>query len=414
MLATRKSGILITIFFLLTVSACASEPEPTVVPTATLTATLAPTTAPTHTATLEPTKTLTVRPVGSLTATPRPSTTPSLTATPRPTLTPTHTATPRPSATSSPTVTPSPTATPTLVPPDWQIQTLLVGPGQPARLYVLQFARDPSPDTSRVRLLVSDDTGTTWKPFEGGLPAAPSCVHNINLDYATADPLYASTCQGLYRWTSGAWNLISPQETGMIAIVYQQSNTIWATGYKASDAPILHSYDGGKTWSDSSSGMVHFSGIANIGIDPRDPNTVYAIINPKYAGSYLRRGTANGLWQTIPTPLKNAQIDIGMTIDGTTSTLYVTAYDSTKSRWQLWRSTNANDPDIGKISWDMLYDFGAGVSATVLASGTSSQGLAIYVRLLSNCSPSGSSCQVSTQRTMDSGKTWTIINIPSF
>ena len=202
----------------------------------------------------------------------------------------------------------------------------------------------------------------------------------------------------------------------MIAIVYQQSNTIWATGYKSLEGPVLRSSDSGKTWSTASSGLVHFSGIANLGIDPRDSNTLYAIINPKYAGSYLRRGIATGLWQTIPTPLKNTQIDTGMTIDGATGALYVTAYDSAKSRWQLWRSANANDPDIGKISWEMVYEFSANVLTTVLASGSSPQGLALYVRLSSaNCNPgAGIPCYTLVQRSLDSGKTWALLDIPGF
>ena len=416
----KKLSLLLFALIVLSISACESAPEPTPVPT------IAPTDipptatiAPTQTATIEPSKTATVRPIGSLTATPRPSVTPSLTATPRPTATPTNTATPRPTATptntATPTrtVTPSPTATVTPIPPDWTTQSILVSSG---RLYALQSTRDSSPDAARVRFLVSDDSGATWKPFAGGLPTSPACIHNINLDYATADALYASTCQGLYRWANGAWNLVSSQETGMVAIVYQQSNTIWATGYKSSDSPVLQSGDGGKTWGNAATGLVHFSGVANLGIDPRDANTLYAIINPKYAGSYLRRGTSTGLWQTIPTPLKSAQIDTGMTIDGATGMLYVTAYDPAKSRWQLWRSANANDPDIGKISWEMVHEFGANVLVAVLASGATPQGLAIYVRLsTANCSPStGIPCYSFVQRTTDNGKTWTTVDVPGF
>lgn len=202
----------------------------------------------------------------------------------------------------------------------------------------------------------------------------------------------------------------------MVAIVYQQASTIWATGFKSSDSPILRSNDSGKTFNGAATGLVHFSGMANLAIDPRDANTLYAIINPKYAGSYLRRGTAAGLWQTIPTPLKSAQIETGMTIDGATGNLYVTAYDSAKARWQLWRSANANDPDIGKISWQMINEFGANVLATVLASGTTPQGLAIYVRLMNaNCNPSaGILCYPIVQRTLDNGKAWTTIDMPGF
>jgi hypothetical protein len=61
--------------------------------------------------------------------------------------------------------------------------------------------------------------------------------------------------------------------------------------------------------------------MANLGIDPRDSNTLYGIIQPKYAGSYLRRGTTEGNWETMPTPKDNATIETGMAIDGASGAL---------------------------------------------------------------------------------------------
>ncbi len=252
---------------------------------------------------------------------------------------------------------------------------------------------------SLARLFISDDFGLSWKPFPGGLPAS-QCIHSMNLAYATPDALYTSTCQGLYRWSGNRWVSISPRETGMVAIVYNQPQIIWATGLFGQGA-VLRSDDDGANWIQADNGLVSFNGVANIAIDPRQANTLYAIIWPKYAGSYLRRGTSNGQWTTMPTPLNNIQIDIGMTLDGATGALYVSAL-------------NPSVADVNQVTWEMVHDFGEGTLVTVLASGWSPQGLALYARLSpANCSPlAGVSCDSTVQRSLDGGRSWSPVVIP--
>jgi hypothetical protein len=343
-------------------------------------------------------------------------------ATPKPSPTFTPTSAPQPPATATPTLpfTPTsapkqtPSATPTAAAVEkWQVRTLLAGPGQPGRLYVL-LTDEPSGawPAQRARFLISDDDGKSWSPFPGGLPAG-GCVRNVNLDYATPDALYASTCQGLYRWSGSAWVLISPQETGMVAVVYGTPQIIWATVPFASGGAVIRSDDGGATWTPASSSLVHFNGVANLGIDPRDANTLYAVIWPKYAGSYLRRGAANGQWQTMPTPLNNAQIDTGMTIDGATGALYVTAY-SPAGTWELWRTLNPSVPDVNGVQWELVYDFGGDAAwATLLASGWSPQGLALYALLTPWLDkPSGLVGDPVLHRSVDGGQTWSPLPVP--
>lgn len=321
-------------------------------------------------------------------------------------------------ATPQPTSTPLPTPTPTPTPKveeDWEVRTLLAGPGSPGRLYALltEMASGAWP-AERVRFVVSDDYGQTWFPFPGGLPAGAGCIRNVNLDYAPpGDALYASTCQGLYRWTGGQWALLSPQETGMVAIVYGQPQRIWATGIFQSSAPVIRSSDGGATWVPASDGLIHFNGVANLGIDPRDANTLYAVIWPKYAGSYLRRGNANGQWQTMPTPRNNSQIDTGITIDGATGALYVTSF-SPSLTWQLWRSLDPRTPDVNAVQWELVHDFGPDISwATLLASGWSPDGLALYANLSSWVDKStGEVGPPALHRSLDGGQTWASLLIP--
>jgi hypothetical protein len=159
--------------------------------------------------------------------------------------------------------------------------------------------------------------------------------------------------------------------------------------------------------------LVHFNGVANIAIDPHTSNLLYAIIWPKYAGSYLRRGTASGGWDTLPTPLNNTQIEIGMTIDGATGALYVTVYNFqsgsvTSPRMQVWRAIDPSRPDVRAVTWDQIYDFGENLIANLLASGWSPQGLALYARLTpTNCNNvTDPKCITSVQRSLDGGKNW--------
>jgi hypothetical protein len=258
------------------------------------------------------------------------------------------------------------------------VRTLLVGPGEPGRLYALQadstLAAWPA---TRARLLVSDDYGEHWGPFSGGLPPG-DCVVNVNLDYAQVDALYASTCQGLYRWSGSEWALLSPQQTGMVAVVYGDPQAVWATESFSEGAAIIRSTDGGATWSPAPNPPVTFNGVANLGIDPRDANRLYAIIWPKYAGSYLRRGTAQGQWQKMPTPDNDSTIETGMTIDGATGALYVTL---TFPRSEIWRSPNPSAPDTAQVSWELVHTFGRDARVDLLASGWSPSGLALYANI---------------------------------
>lgn len=362
---------------ILMTTACATTPTPTTVLPAT--PTRVPTVAPTVFAP-QPSATgvATSKPVASATKAP------VATAAKSPTLTPTRAASPNTTS--------------------WYVRTILIGPGQPGRLYALLVDYPYSlAEVQRARLIISDDSAATWTLFAGGIPVAPACLRNINLDYAARDALYASTCQGLYAWSNNEWKQISSKETSMVAIVYGQPKNMWGLDQRGS---IVKSVDSGKTWQPSATGPVTFSGLANLAIDPREPNLLYGIINPKYAGTYLRRGKADGNWDFMPTPMNNAQIETGMTIDGATGDLYVTARNVETAHWGVWRSRNPSVADINSVAWESVYEFGDDLWASILASGTTPQGLALYVRLTDF-----DNNRTALMRSLDSGKTWKTIEI---
>ncbi len=303
------------------------------------------------------------------------------------------------------------TAASVIPPPTLVVESLLVGPGKPGRLYA--YLRDGYSlmlDHKFARIVVSEDQGANWSAFPGGLPVAPECMYNLNMDYATVDELYASTCQGIYHWTGvNKWRRISDLKTRMVAVTYHQPMNLWAAVISTTSAPVAKSTDGGATWKDASTGLVHFNGVENVAIDPRSPTTLYAIIMPKYAGSYLRRKMGDNQWQEMTTPLDNSQIEVGMTIDGATGSLYITARDAVtnlgQGNWQVWRSPNPNAP-MDAVKWERVYDFGDAAWASMLASGWSPQGLALYARVTL------ADYQQILMRSLDSGKTWTTVKTP--
>jgi hypothetical protein len=296
----------------------------------------------------------------------------------------------------------------------WQVATLLAAPGEPGRIYALvQDGSGPlwAFPSSRVRLMISDDFAVTWAPFPGGLPVASDCMVNVNLDYAAPDALYASTCQGLYAWNRdlAAWEQRSDRLTDVVAVAYGEPDTLWAAAHGDG---VIRSGDGGRTWQDASDGLVTFGGMANLGIDPHDNNTLYGIIRPQYAGSYLRRGTAEDSWVTMPTPQDNATIETGMAIDGGSGALYVTTQLVPVG---LWQSRNPATPNVDDAQWELLHDFGPNVQASLLASGWGPQGTALYANLWPLTPLAGGGAEVGApvlHRSLNGGQSWQPLPTP--
>ncbi|MEZ4864671.1 MAG: hypothetical protein R3C14_25395 [Caldilineaceae bacterium] len=285
-----------------------------------------------------------------------------------------------------------------------KVRTLLVAPGEPGALYAL--LSDEPDDTAPVkngRLLISRDFGVTWAPAPSGLPGAEGCLNNVSMDYYGATALYASTCQGLYRWSEAqpTWTLLSPEPTGMVAVTYGNADLIWGTKpFGVEGAPVMRSQDGGKSWTDVA--MAHTQGVATLGISPHDSRTGYAITWPDATGSNLRRGSFFSDWQVMPTPLNSAVISPAMTIDGGTGALYVT---TTANGAQLWRSTNPDTSNVENVQWEKVYDFQPSDQVELLASGWSSakDELAIYANLHQM---TDGAQKFTLIRSVDSGRNW--------
>lgn len=287
-----------------------------------------------------------------------------------------------------------------------KIRTLLVAPGEPGALYALltDEADDTAPATN-ARFLMSPDFGVTWNAAPSGLPVPEDCLYNINMDYYAPTALFASTCQGIYRWAEAtdSWSSVSGEETGMVAVVYGNDNLLWATRFVGADeAPIVLSQNGGQSWQEIA--MAHTNGVASIGISPRDSQSGYAIVWPGGEGSNLRRGSIVQEWRLMPAPNGGAApVNPGMTINGGTGWLYVTTAEADGDR--LWISSDPDTPVIEDVSWQEVYRFAPGMHVTLLASGWSSEAdkLAIYANVETEID--GQS-RFTLIRSLDNGATW--------
>ncbi len=281
----------------------------------------------------------------------------------------------------------------------WEVRTLLVGPGEPGPLYALQ-----SQKPSSYRLMLSDDFGVTWQPFAGGLPVAESCLHNVNLDYATADHLYLSSCAGLYRWNGSQWKLISPQVTTMVSIQYPDAQQIWAISAADEGERVIYSDDGAQTWHD---GGLSAPSLKDLNIDPRLPHAIYVIADTsdkKQTQLWRRTG---GEWAVIYVSSPN-----GMAIDGATGDIYIASatIGSSPDAHQIARTTNPYAANGRDVDWSVVHSFDEPTHPTMLAiggSGGDSEELALYANLrLAEREPAA------LYRSLDSGDTWQRMPIP--
>src|SRR5262245_60874736 len=172
----------------------------------------------------------------------------------------------------------------------------------------------------------STDAGKTWKRM--GLEASEHIgkilidPRNSNVVYvASQGPLWSpGGDRGLYKTTNGGatWDavLTVSKDTGISDIVFDPRNpdVIFASSYQrrravgqmiggGPEGGIFKSTDGGKKWTKLANGLPKDDvGRVALGVDPRKPTTVYALISAKAPAGRGRGGAATAVPDASATP----------------------------------------------------------------------------------------------------------------
>mgnify|MGYP005848665221 FL=1 len=353
--ARRVASLLFTVV-LAAQAACASTPTATPQPAASATA---PPTSATAVVTRAPTPT-----PAPATATPAPTAAATAIATraaggrpiipqsPLPTPLPEGWPPPRPTvaAIASPFPTPCPPEAAFLV------YSLVVTPDEPPLYYLVH----------NWRLYRSADRGGTWSAASlTGLPVDAHLLQ-VTVDYRHPETMYAVAHEGIYRRQGeGAWELVNTLYARTLAVDLQNSSVLWAGVFWKSDtdAVIVKSEDGGRTWGKADYGIELGGVVEQILVDPKNPNVLWALVGPRYSGQAPRlyRGGRDGHWEPLdlgafqPGAGGDYCYPHGIAYDPNAGLLYVGCAPSRPTdRAMLLRSPNADAADSSTIRWEAV------------------------------------------------------------
>lgn len=390
-------------------AACENAPSPTPASTPTATrvtadatpsvgATAAPTTAPTSPSTPAPSATptsaaapLTPQAKGTQGALLDPIDTPSGVATPFPP--PTKRATV--GATTAPTSTPPlPTPFPTSAP---YVRRLLAAPGNPSPLFAL---------TSANRLVRSDDGGAAWSEIATASTGA-TALTGIGIDYRNPKTLYLTTDKGIFRSDDQGrtWTFLNSLLGQGITVDFNDPKILWTGVSSGRNLEIRKSLDGGAMWNNATTGFFGHVLAGPILIDPQDSNTLYAVADGIRGGQTLYRGTRDGAWKGVSLPSNFSFgyccfVPVGVAWSTNSRTLYIGSGGG-----RLYGSANAKEPDVTKVNWRVVADFGADKIVGVLAHGEPNETL--YVTLYDT-----KANQSKLLKSPDGGQSWQELPMP--
>ena len=335
---------------------CTSAPTATPPPAASATAPAA-----SATATVTRVPTLTPAPA---TATPEPAATATAIVTPavsgRPTIPQSPPPTPLPEGWPPPRPTVAAIASPfpTPCPPEaaFLVYSLVVTPDEPPLYYLVH----------NWRLYRSADRGGTWSAASlTGLPVDAHLLQ-VTVDYRHPETMYAVAHEGIYRRQGeGAWELVNTLYARTLAVDLQNSSVLWAGVFWKSDtdAVIVKSEDGGRTWGKADYGIELGGVVEQILVDPKNPNVLWALVGPRYSGQAPRlyRGGRDGHWEPLdlgafqPGGGGDSCYPWGIAYDPNAGLLYVGCAPSRPAdKAMLLRSPNADAADSRTVRWEAV------------------------------------------------------------
>jgi photosystem II stability/assembly factor-like uncharacterized protein len=166
---------------------------------------------------------------------------------------------------------------------------------------------------------VSKDGATTWKSIFDK-PGQPQSIGAVKVSPANPKVVWVGTGEtwvrnsvgvgaGIYRTTDGgdSWELKGLEKTERIADIvidpaHPDTVLVAATGALWNDSPdrgVYRTRDGGKTW-DKVLYVDARTGAADLAMDPRDPNTLYASMWTfrRHAWDFISGGAGSGLFKS--------------------------------------------------------------------------------------------------------------------
>lgn len=247
---------------------------------------------------------------------------------------------------------------PTPCPPEaaFYVYNLVVTPDEPPLYYLVH----------NWRLYSSADRGDTWSTESlTGLPA-DAHLSQVTVDYRHPETMCAVAHEGIYRRQGqGAWELVNTLYAVTLAVDLQDANVLWAGVFWKSDtdAVIVKSEDGGRTWGKADYG-IELGGVAEqILVDPKNPNVLWALVGPRYSGQAPRlyRGGRDGHWQPLdlgafqPGGGGDCCYPHGIAYDPSAGLLYLGCAPSRPAdKAMLLRSLNADAADSRTVRWGAI------------------------------------------------------------
>jgi photosystem II stability/assembly factor-like uncharacterized protein/peptide methionine sulfoxide reductase MsrB len=157
-------------------------------------------------------------------------------------------------------------------------------------------------------VLVSRDTGTTWK--EVPLPGITTAQYVTAVYAATSDLIYVATQYGrvfTIAYANGTWTptqLTRPRTAYVSAIRVDPSSRVWVTMTETGDGTpgngqVWRSDDGGKTWNDKTAGLPNLP-LTSVEFDTATPGRVWVSADVGVYQSLDGGGTWAPFFQNLP------------------------------------------------------------------------------------------------------------------
>ena len=228
------------------------------------------------------------------------------------------------------------------------------------------------------------NAGVTWKAIADNMPSYS--YGDVTLDPNNINVIWAGTGEnnsqrsvsygdGVYKSLDGGstWQNVGPEESEHIAEILidpRDSNVVYAASQgplwrKGGDRGLFKTLDGGKTWKNILSISEH-TGVSDIAFDPQNPDVLYAtayqrrrhvwtLINGGPESAIYKSTDAGNTWKKINKGLPTVDLGrIGIDVAPSNGNIIYAIVEAADGQSGFYRSTNAG------ASWHKQNDYVSG------------------------------------------------------